>query len=90
MHTDLLDAVEWAVHEKIADPKKITILGGSYGEYATLVGLIMSPDVFACGVDIVGPSNLETLMATISPYWKPLISRCTQKWVIQIRQRAGP
>ncbi len=74
MHTDLLDAVNWAIKQKIADPTKIAILGGSYGGYATLVGLTMTPDVFACGIDIVGISNLETLMASIPPYWKPLIS----------------
>jgi len=73
MHNDLIDAVMWAVREKIADPDKVAIMGGSYGGYATLVGLTMTPDVFACGVDIVGPSNLLTLMETIPPYWKPLL-----------------
>ncbi len=73
MHDDLLDAVNWAVKEKIADPKKIAIVGGSYGGYATLVGLTFTPDVFACGVDEVGPSNLITLLQTIPPYWKPEI-----------------
>jgi len=48
----------------------VAIYGGSYGGYSTLVGLTMTPDTFACGVDIVGPSNLATLIATISPYWK--------------------
>jgi dipeptidyl aminopeptidase/acylaminoacyl peptidase len=72
MHTDLLDAVDWAVHEKIADPKKVAIMGGSYGGYATLVGMTMTPDVFACGVDIVGPSNINTLLKTIPPYWGPI------------------
>ncbi|MEI8320549.1 MAG: S9 family peptidase [Alphaproteobacteria bacterium] len=74
MHTDLLDGVDWAVQQKIADPKKVAILGGSYGGYATLVGMTMTPDVFVCGVDIVGMSNLETLMQSIPPYWKPIIS----------------
>ncbi len=69
MHDDLLDAVNWAVKEKIADPKKVAIMGGSYGGYATLVGLTFTPDTFACGVDIVGPSNLATLLNTIPPYW---------------------
>lgn len=73
MHDDLIDAVTWAVEQKIADPQKIAIMGGSYGGYATLVGLAMTPDVFACGVDIVGPSHLITLMETIPPYWKPLL-----------------
>jgi dipeptidyl aminopeptidase/acylaminoacyl peptidase len=70
MHDDLLDAVDWAVKEKIADPEKIAITGGSYGGYATLVGLTFTPDKFACGVDIVGPSNLLTLLATLPPYWE--------------------
>jgi dipeptidyl aminopeptidase/acylaminoacyl peptidase len=69
MHDDLLDAVEWAVKGGIADRQKIAIMGGSYGGYATLVGLTFTPDVFACGVDIVGPSNLNTLLSTIPPYW---------------------
>ncbi len=73
MHTDLLDAVDWAVQQGIADAKRIAITGGSYGGYATLVGLTMTPDVFACGIDIVGPSNIVTLLATIPPYWKPQI-----------------
>ena len=70
MHNDLLDAVDWAVREKIAAPDKISIYGGSYGGYATLVGLTFTPDRFACGVDIVGPSNLFTLLNSIPPYWK--------------------
>ena len=70
MHNDLLDAVDWAIREKIAQPDKIAIYGGSYGGYATLVGLTFTPDRFACGVDIVGPSNLFTLLNSIPPYWK--------------------
>ncbi|MBV9912399.1 MAG: S9 family peptidase [Sinobacteraceae bacterium] len=70
MHQDLLDAADWAVHEHIAQPDKIAIYGGSYGGYATLVGLTFTPDRFACGVDIVGPSNLVTLLNSIPPYWK--------------------
>ena len=73
MHDDLLDAVQWAVDEGIAEKDKIAIKGGSYGGYATLVGLAFTPEVFACGVDIVGPSNLETLLETIPPYWEPMI-----------------
>lgn len=71
MHDDLIDAVAWAVKEKIADPEKVAIMGGSYGGYATLVGLTFTPDTFACGVDIVGPSNLVTLLNSIPPYWAP-------------------
>jgi len=70
MHDDLLDAVEWAVKQKITTRDKVGIYGGSYGGYATLVGLTFTPDTFACGVDIVGPSNLNTLLASIPPYWK--------------------
>ncbi|MDT8323376.1 MAG: S9 family peptidase [Bacteroidota bacterium] len=71
MHDDLLDAVDWAVNEGVAVKEKVAIMGGSYGGYATLVGLTFTPDVFACGVDIVGPSNLNTLLGSIPPYWKP-------------------
>lgn len=73
MHNDLLDAVDWAVKFKVADPKKVAIMGGSYGGYATLVGLTFTPETFACGVDIVGPSNLVTLLKTIPPYWAPAV-----------------
>lgn len=69
MHDDLLDAVAWAVAHGIADRSRIAIMGGSYGGYATLAGLAFTPEAFCCGVDIVGPSNLETLLATIPPYW---------------------
>ncbi len=70
MHDDLLDAVEWAIEKGITDRDKVAIMGGSYGGYATLVGLTFTPDVFVCGVDIVGPSNLQTLIDTIPPYWQ--------------------
>ncbi len=72
MHDDLIDAVNWLVEQGISDPQKVAIMGGSYGGYATLVGLTFTPDVFAAGVDIVGPSNLITMMESIPPYWKPL------------------
>ncbi|MBK9071375.1 MAG: S9 family peptidase [Myxococcales bacterium] len=74
MHTDLLDAVAWAQKGGIADPKKVCIMGGSYGGYATLAGLTLTPDAFACGVDIVGPSNLVTLVQSIPAYWAPMIA----------------
>jgi len=70
MHDDLLDAVAWAVKEGITTPDKVAIMGGSYGGYATLAGLAFTPREFACGVDIVGPSNLFTLLKTIPPYWE--------------------
>jgi dipeptidyl aminopeptidase/acylaminoacyl peptidase len=69
MHEDLLDAVQWAVKEGIADPAKVAIYGGSYGGYAALWGATQSADVFKCAVDIVGPSNLETLLASFPAYW---------------------
>ncbi|MEM9275002.1 MAG: S9 family peptidase [Cyanobacteria bacterium P01_F01_bin.143] len=74
MHDDLLDGVDWLVAEGIAERDKIAIMGGSYGGYATLAGLTFTPEVFACGIDIVGPSNLITLMETIPPYWAPLMA----------------
>ena len=69
MHDDLIDAVQWAVKEGVTTQDKVAIMGGSYGGYATLVGLTFTPDTFACGVDIVGPANLNTLLSTVPPYW---------------------
>jgi len=69
MHDDLLDAVDWAITQGITAKDKVAIMGGSYGGYATLAGVTMTPDTFACGVDIVGPSNLFTLLQSIPPYW---------------------
>ncbi len=74
MHNDLIDAVAWLKQQGISDPNRIAIMGGSYGGYATLAGLTFTPDVFACGVDIVGPSNLITLINSVPPYWKPMMS----------------
>jgi dipeptidyl aminopeptidase/acylaminoacyl peptidase len=79
MHDDLVDAVNWAVASGVADAKKTAIMGGSYGGYATLVGLTSTPDLFAAGVDIVGPSNLVTLLNTIPPYWAPQIDLFTSR-----------
>ncbi|WP_295803711.1 S9 family peptidase [uncultured Microbulbifer sp.] len=70
MHNDLLDAVEWAIDNRVTTKDKVAIMGGSYGGYATLVGLTFTPDTFACGVDIVGPSNLGTLLESVPPYWE--------------------
>ncbi len=69
MHEDLLDAVKWAIDQKIADPAKVAVYGGSYGGYASLWAATNSPNVFKCAVDIVGPSNLNTLLATFPAYW---------------------
>ena len=82
MHDDLIDAVNWAIENKIASPKKIAIMGGSYGGYATLIGLTFTPDIFACGIDIVGPSNLFTLVKSVPPYWEPILN--------SFKKRVGP
>jgi len=74
MHDDLIDGVNWAVAEGIADPEKVSIAGGSYGGYATLVGVSFTPEAFACGVDIVGPSSLVTLIESFPEYWKPFLA----------------
>ena len=79
VHDDLIDAVNWAVEQKIAEPQRVAIMGSSYGGYATLVGLTFTPDVFACGVDIAGPSNLITLLESIPPYWKPMLDVFTTR-----------
>jgi dipeptidyl aminopeptidase/acylaminoacyl peptidase len=72
MHNDLIDAVDWAVREGIADPKRVGIYGTSYGGYEALVGATFTPDVFACAVDVVGPSNLVTLLNSLPPYWEAI------------------
>lgn len=70
MHNDLVDAVDWAIGQGVTRPDEVAIMGTSYGGYATLAGLAFTPETFACGVDIVGPSNLQTLLASIPPYWE--------------------
>jgi dipeptidyl aminopeptidase/acylaminoacyl peptidase len=79
MHDDLIDAVKWAIDQKIAKQDSVAIMGGSYGGYATLVGLTFTPETFACGVDIVGPSNLVTLLQAIPPYWEAEIEQFTKR-----------
>ena len=79
MHNDLIDGVNWAIDRGIAVKDKPAIMGGSYGGFATLVGMTFTPDVFACGVDIVGPSNLVTFMQTIPAYWQPMIDMLTTR-----------
>ncbi|OPY47905.1 MAG: Acylamino-acid-releasing enzyme [Methanosaeta sp. PtaU1.Bin028] len=73
MQDDLIDAVNWSIETGIADPKKVAIFGGSYGGYAALAGLTFTPEVFACGVDICGISNLVTDLKSVPPYWLPEI-----------------
>lgn len=75
MHDDLLDTLAWVVEQGYADAERIAIYGGSYGGYAALVGAAFTPEVFRCAVDLVGPSNLKTLIETIPPYWAPLIAQ---------------
>ncbi len=88
MHNDLIDAVNWAVEEGVAQKDKVAIMGGSYGGYATLAGLTFTPEVFACGVDIVGPSNLITLMQSIPPYWEPIMEMFSTR-VADVRTPEG-
>ena len=76
---DQQDGVQWAIAQGIADPARVAVMGGSFGGYSTLAGLTFYPEVFACGVDIVGPSNLITLLETVPPYWKPMIELFTTR-----------
>jgi dipeptidyl aminopeptidase/acylaminoacyl peptidase len=75
MHDDLIDAVDHVVGQGWADPERVAISGGSYGGYAALVGATFTPDVFRCAVDVVGPSNLKTLIESIPPYWAPIVAQ---------------
>ncbi|WP_200882797.1 S9 family peptidase [Amycolatopsis sp. MJM2582] len=74
MHTDLLDAINVAVESGYADPDRIGIYGASYGGYAALAGAAFTPEVFRCAISLCGPSNLETLLRAIPPYFTPLIA----------------
>ncbi len=74
MHADLLDAVAYTVEQGWVDPARVGIMGGSYGGYAALAGAAFSSDVFRCAVDLVGPSNLLTLLASLPDYWQPQIA----------------
>lgn len=73
MQDDITDGVKWLIEKGIANPNRIAIYGGSYGGYATLAGLAFTPDLYACGIDYVGVSNLFTFMQTIPPYWRPML-----------------
>jgi dipeptidyl aminopeptidase/acylaminoacyl peptidase len=73
MQDDITDGVRWLEKQGIADPKRVAIYGGSYGGYATLAGVTLTPDLYAAAVDYVGVSNLFTFMNTIPPYWKPYL-----------------
>lgn len=73
MQDDITDGTLWLIDQGIADPERIAIYGGSYGGYATLMGLVKEPDLYAAGVDYVGVSNMFTFMKTIPPYWTPML-----------------
>ena len=75
MQNDISDGVKYLTDEGIADPKRIAIYGGSYGGYATLAGITLTPELYACAVDYVGVSNMFTFMKTIPPYWKPYLDQ---------------
>jgi dipeptidyl aminopeptidase/acylaminoacyl peptidase len=75
MQDDLTDAVGYVAGQGWADPARVAIYGGSYGGYAALAGATFTPEEFRCAVDIVGPSNLKTLIETIPPYWAPMIAQ---------------
>jgi len=81
MHDDLIDGVNWAIKEGIAQHDNIAIVGGSYGGYATLIGVTFTPDTFACGVDLVGPSSLVTLVESFPEYWRPILEGTWYKFV---------
>jgi dipeptidyl aminopeptidase/acylaminoacyl peptidase len=81
MHDDLIDGVDWAVAEGIADPERVGIYGGSYGGYAALVGVTFTPDVFAAAVSYVGPSSLVTVLRSTPPYWRPLLAGTWHRYV---------
>jgi dipeptidyl aminopeptidase/acylaminoacyl peptidase len=73
MQDDITDGVKWLIKEGIADSKRIGIYGGSYGGYATLAGLAFTPDLYSCGVDYVGVSNIFSWLKAVPPYWKPFL-----------------
>ncbi|MEM9549341.1 MAG: S9 family peptidase [Bacteroidota bacterium] len=79
MQDDITWGAKYLIENGIADPDRIAIMGGSYGGYATLAGLAFTPDLYACGVDIVGPSNLFTLLESIPPYWE-----AGRKWLYEM------
>jgi dipeptidyl aminopeptidase/acylaminoacyl peptidase len=79
MHDDLIDAVDWVVGEGYANRDKVCIYGGSYGGYAALVGATFTPAVFSCAIDIVGPSNLKTLLESVPPYWVAVLEQFNRR-----------
>lgn len=81
MHDDLIDAVDWAIEEQIAQHDQIAIMGASYGGYAALVGATFTPDRFACAVDLVGMSNLASLIESFPPYWRPFLNNSWDAYI---------
>lgn len=73
MQDDITDSVQWLINQGIADKSRIAIFGGSYGGYAVLAGLTFTPDLYTCGIDFCGVSNLFTFMKSIPPYWTPML-----------------
>ena len=73
MQDDITDGVQYLIQKNIADKNKVAIYGASYGGYAVLAGLTFTPDLYACGIDYVGVSNLLTFMKSIPPYWKHML-----------------
>lgn len=88
MHTDLLDGVAYLAKQELIDTTRVAIMGGSYGGYATLVGLTFTPDKFACGVDYAGTSSLVTLLESFPPSWKPFLPRSWYPFVGDPRDSA--
>jgi dipeptidyl aminopeptidase/acylaminoacyl peptidase len=70
MQNDITDGVKWLIRQGIADSTRIAIYGGSYGGYATLAGITLTPEIYACAIDYVGVANMFTFMNTIPPYWE--------------------
>jgi dipeptidyl aminopeptidase/acylaminoacyl peptidase len=85
MQHDLSDAVTWAIDQGIADPKRVAIFGGSYGGYAALAGITFTPDLYACAVSMVGPSNVKTLFESFPPYW----SVRKKRWQLRVGDVEG-
>lgn len=73
MQNDISDGVQWLINTGTADPARVAIYGGSYGGYATLAGLAFTPELYACGIDYVGVSNLFTFLDSLPPYWQPFL-----------------
>ncbi|WP_246085988.1 S9 family peptidase [Pseudonocardia hydrocarbonoxydans] len=87
MHDDLIDAVDWAVAQGYADPQRLGIVGGSYGGYAALVGVTVTPEKFAAAVDYVGISDLANFLATLPPFVR---ANMTNNWIAYVGDPDDP